>query len=441
MRVIHCTPKVVRTFATMIAVNRWMNETVAVVSILALYFSAFCSMLVLDSTSLTECLEKMFNVTRVNLTHVQQAGISRDNQTTVCNPDDPTTFFPEYFTMCVLLSMLSSALFLQASSIVKAVLLIAMVAIYTALTQTTYLPLFENRDLLIFAEAGMSPGDEATEVKLRIETVVVLAVFMVVLFLHSQQVESTARLDFLWKVQATEEMDEMESLRAYNLRLLSNILPLHVAEYFLKHQKNDDKCHYYQAIDNTGIMFASITNFSEFYMELEANNEGVECLRLLNEIIADFDEILSEERFKCIEKIKTIGQTYMAASGLTPDSNHEDMSHVAALADYCFAIRAQLQYVNEHSFNNFKLRIGMSIGPVVAGVIGIRKPHYDIWGNSVNVASRMDSTGLPDKIQVSTEVQTILNTLGYTLTMRGSINVKGKGTMTTFYLEKQPHEV
>lgn len=63
-------------------------------------------------------------------------------------------------------------------------------------------------------------------------------------------------------------------------------------------------------------MFASIPNFSEFYVELEANNEGVECLRLLNEIIADFDELLSEERFRYIEKIKSTGATYMAASGL-----------------------------------------------------------------------------------------------------------------------------
>lgn len=63
-------------------------------------------------------------------------------------------------------------------------------------------------------------------------------------------------------------------------------------------------------------MFASIPNFSEFYVELEANNEGVECLRLLNEIIADFDEILADEKFRYIEKIKSTGATYMAASGL-----------------------------------------------------------------------------------------------------------------------------
>lgn len=76
-------------------------------------------------------------------------------------------------------------------------------------------------------------------------------------------------------------------------------------------------------------------------------------------------------------------------------------NHVTAMADYALRIRDQLAVVNEHSFNNFRMRIGINIGPVVAGVIGARKPQYDIWGNAVNVASRMDSTGILDKIQVS----------------------------------------
>ena len=74
---------------------------------------------------------------------------------------------------------------------------------------------------------------------------------------------------------------------------------------------------YHEQCDSVCILFASIPNFSEFYVELEANNEGVECLRLLNEIIADFDEILEEEKFKSIDKIKTVGSTYMAASGIS----------------------------------------------------------------------------------------------------------------------------
>ena len=198
-----------------------------------------------------------------------------------------------------------------------------------------------------------------------------------------------------------DEKDDMEHLQAYNKKLLANILPVHVAEYFLMNDKNPEEI-YHEQCDHACIMFASIPNFWEFYVELEGNNEGVECLRLLNEIIADFDEILSENQFRFIEKIKSTGSTYMAASGLTKSTcDMTNYAHVTSMADYALRLREQLSSVNEHSFNNFKIRIGINIGPVVAGVIGARKPQYDIWGNAVNVASRMDSTGLLDKIQVS----------------------------------------
>ena len=90
--------------------------------------------------------------------------------------------------------------------------------------------------------------------------------------------------------QANEEKDEMGKLQAYNKTLVLNILPAHVADHFLQiDRKNEDL--YAELCDDACIMFAKITNFSEFYVELEANNEGVECLRLLNEILADFDEV------------------------------------------------------------------------------------------------------------------------------------------------------
>lgn len=82
----------------------------------------------------------------------------------------------------------------------------------------------------------------------------------------------------------------MEELQAYNRRLLHNILPKDVAAHFLARERRNDEL-YYQSCECVAVMFASISNFSEFYIELEANNEGVECLRLLNEIIADFDEV------------------------------------------------------------------------------------------------------------------------------------------------------
>uniref|UniRef100_A0A673K077 adenylate cyclase n=1 Tax=Sinocyclocheilus rhinocerous TaxID=307959 RepID=A0A673K077_9TELE len=277
-----------------------------------------------------------------------------------------------------------------------------------------------------------------TKVSLKVMTPVILTVFVLALYLHAQQVESTARLDFLWKLQATEEKEEMEELQAYNRRLLHNILPKDVAAHFLARERRNDEL-YYQSCECVAVMFASISNFSEFYVELEANNEGVECLRLLNEIIADFDEIISEEKYRQLEKIKTIGSTYMAASGLNDSTyDKEGRSHITALADYAMHLREQMKYINEHSFNNFQMKIGLNIGPVVAGVIGARKPQYDIWGNTVNVASRMDSTGVPDHIQVTTDLHQVLASKGYQLECRGVVKVKGKGEMTTYFLNDGP---
>lgn len=116
---------------------------------------------------------------------------------------------------------------------------------------------------------------------------------------------------------------------------------------------------YHEQCESACVMFASIPNFSEFYVELEANNEGVECLRLLNEIIADFDELLSEERFSYIEKIKSTGATYMAASGLTEQTcDLIDFKHVTSMADYALQLFSKIEEVNTHSFNNFRMRIG-----------------------------------------------------------------------------------
>jgi adenylate cyclase 1 len=163
---------------------------------------------------------------------------------------------------------------------------------------------------------------------------------------------------------------------------------------------------YHESYSRVGVMFASITNFNEFYMELDANNQGVECLRLLNEIIADFDDLLERDEFQAIDKIKTVGSTYMAAVGLMPElriqENNPDSAayFMSLLVEYIFSLRERLYNINENSYNNFSMRVGVNVGPVVAGVIGARKPQFDIWGNTVNVASRMDSTGLPNHIQV-----------------------------------------
>ncbi|NXL91990.1 ADCY6 cyclase, partial [Alectura lathami] len=203
-----------------------------------------------------------------------------------CRPQGLACDFPEYFTYSVVLSLLACSVFLHISSIGKLLLMVAIEATYLVLVEGPQAALFDNADLLLVANALPAEG----KVALRYVTPVVLAVFALALYLHAQQVESTARLDFLWKLQATGEKEEMEELQAYNRRLLHNILPKDVAAHFLARERRNDEL-YYQSCECVAVMFASISNFSEFYVELEANNEGVECLRLLNEIIADFDEV------------------------------------------------------------------------------------------------------------------------------------------------------
>uniref|UniRef100_A0A672J331 adenylate cyclase n=1 Tax=Salarias fasciatus TaxID=181472 RepID=A0A672J331_SALFA len=355
---------------------------------------------------------------------------------------------PQYFSYSVLLTLLACSVFLHISSIGKLALMLFIQLTFVLLVEWPQVALFDNADLLVIANTLLMLTyffffltislENVPKVYLKVMTPIILTVFVLALYLHGQQVESTARLDFLWKLQATEEKEEMEELQAYNRRLLHNILPKDVAAHFLARERRNDEL-YYQSCECVAVMFASISNFSEFYVELEANNEGVECLRLLNEIIADFDEIISEERFRQLEKIKTIGSTYMAASGLNDSTyDKEGRSHILALADYAMRLREQMKYINEHSFNNFQMKIGLNMGPVVAGVIGARKPQYDIWGNTVNVASRMDSTGVPDYIQVTTDLYHVLVNSGYQLDCRGVVKVKGKGEMTTYFLTSGP---
>uniref|UniRef100_A0A671X212 Adenylate cyclase type 7 n=1 Tax=Sparus aurata TaxID=8175 RepID=A0A671X212_SPAAU len=252
--------------------------------------------------------------------------------------------------------------------------------------------------------------------------------------------ESCFRQDFLLKYKNRTEQDEIETRENLNRLLLENVLPAHVAALFVgENKKNEDL--YYKSYDCVCVMFASVPDFKEFYTECDINKEGLECLRLLNEIIADFDELLSKPKFSGVEKIKTIGSTYMAAAGLsgTPgQENNQDkerqQAQIGIMVEFAIALIGKLDGINRHSFNSFRLRVGINHGPVIAGVIGARKPQYDIWGNTVNVASRMESTGELGKIQVTEESFKVLSKLGYSCDCRGLINVKGKGELKTFFV-------
>ncbi|XP_061909905.1 adenylate cyclase type 6 isoform X2 [Entelurus aequoreus] len=449
-------PAAMQTVSKKIVQSRTNSTLVGVFTIILVFISAFVNMFACDTKSLPECVAEKSNMSAALVTPclIRNLNVSVEGGLEMCPSQGPSCPFPEYFSYSVLLTLLACSVFLQISSIGKLALMLLIQFTFLLLVEWPQVALFDNADLFVtsnaidlnetskqwssFNETTSQCPFVVTKVSLRVMTPVILTVFVLALYLHAQQVESTARLDFLWKLQATEEKEEMEELQAYNRRLLHNILPKDVAAHFLARERRNDEL-YYQSCECVAVMFASISNFSEFYVELEANNEGVECLRLLNEIIADFDEIISEDKYRQLEKIKTIGSTYMAASGLNDSTyDKEGRSHITALADYAMRLREQMKYINEHSFNNFQMKIGLNIGPVVAGVIGARKPQYDIWGNTVNVASRMDSTGVPDCIQVTTDLHQVLANKGYVLECRGVVKVKGKGEMTTYFLNDGP---
>ncbi|KAJ8920880.1 hypothetical protein NQ315_015673 [Exocentrus adspersus] len=334
---------------------------------------------------------------------------------------------PEYIVFTWVLCLIALATALKLYYLIKLFLAVVMVVIYTVLILIPYNDTFNN----------LHGDSEDQFIPLSAQMLILLTVFFLMVAYHARLVEVSSRLDFLWKQQAERELNDMEETRHNNTQLLKNILPDHVAQHFLSNERNGEEL-YSQYREEVGVLFASIPNFTDFYSE--DINKGVECIRLLNEIIADFDELLDEERFSSIEKIKTVSATatYMAASGLNP--THKDcrssdgLEHLCALVDFAIMMRVKLEEINKDSFNNFGLRVGISCGPLVCGVIGARKPVFDIWGDTVNLASRMDSTGSIGYIQVPRETAQILTARGYELKKRGIVDVKGKGPMETYFV-------
>uniref|UniRef100_A0A8C4ZH49 Adenylate cyclase type 2 n=1 Tax=Gadus morhua TaxID=8049 RepID=A0A8C4ZH49_GADMO len=311
---------------------------------------------------------------------------------------DKNGFYLPYFIYSCILGLISCSVFLRINYELKMIIMLTAVVVYNIIILQTHASLLDEYSTFL-------PG---VLKDLKTMGSISLFIFFITLLVLARQNEYYCRLDFLWKNKFKKECEEIETMENLNRVLLENVLPAHVAEHFLaRNWKNEDL--YHQSYDLVCVMFASIPDFKEFYTESDVNKEGLECLRLLNEIIADFDELLSKPKFSGVEKIKTIGSTYMAATGLnaspapehTMQEHDRQYMHIGTMLEFAFALVGKLDVINRHSFNDFKLRVGINHGPVIAGVIGAQKPQYDIWGNTVNVASRMDSTGVLGKIQVS----------------------------------------
>lgn len=347
---------------------------------------------------------------------------------------------------CCVLGFLSCSLFLHMSFELKLLLLLLWLVACCSLFLRSHAWL---SDCLI-ARLYVGPLDSRPGVlkEPKLMGAISFFIFFFTLLVLARQNEYYCRLDFLWKKKLRQEREETEMMENLTRLLLENVLPAHVAPQFIGQKRRNEDL-YHQSYECVCVLFASIPDFKEFYSESNINHEGLECLRLLNEIIADFDELLSKPKFSGVEKIKTIGSTYMAATGFNATSGQDaqqvqqqahcqdaerSCSHLGTMVEFAVALGSKLDVINKHSFNNFRLRVGLNHGPVVAGVIGAQKPQYDIWGNTVNVASRMESTGVLGKIQVTEETAQALQSLGYTCCIRGIIKVKGKGQLRTYFL-------
>lgn len=315
-------------------------------------------------------------------------------------------------------SSVKPALYAYAARIAGLVLIISIVVTSSTmlvLGKIAIVPILQLRDDLILAAEALSretpdsPEFYALTAKRQDELGDVMQAFCQMFdrvyreILHRKETEECLR----------REQEKSE-------RLLLNILPAPIADRLKQgHQNIAD------GFAEVTILFADLVGFTQ----LASRKNPKELVDLLNQIFSAFDR-LSEKHG--LEKIKTIGDAYMVAGGLPDPKSHSAVD----VAEMAIEMQQEMQNFRQLTGEDLHLRIGINTGPVVAGVIGTRKFIYDLWGDAVNIASRMESQGIPGCIQV-TETTYILLKDQYRFKERGEIAIKGKGTMNAYLLLDQ----
>ena len=259
----------------------------------------------------------------------------------------------------------------------------------------------------LFITRDNPPPIDADSIRSRFFVVLTgVSVFFMGLFLYFTRERDRA--------QAEADME-----RARSDALLLNVLPDEIVD-----RLKDGERVIADRFEDASVLFADIADFTPMSATMSAD----ELVELLNDVFSEFDKL--SDRFG-VEKIKTIGDCYMVAAGVPlarPD-------HAEVLAEMALAMR---DLVADRSFNghDLRFRIGINSGPLVAGVIGEQKFIYDLWGDTVNTASRMESHGTAGLIQVTAATKRRLDD-GYVLTPRGTVDVKGKGQMEVFMLDRR----
>jgi adenylate cyclase len=215
----------------------------------------------------------------------------------------------------------------------------------------------------------------------------------------------------------------VERAEAQTEELLYNILPSAIVERLREHPKESIA----DAFEHASILFSDIQSFVPLSKSLGASR----TVALLNEMMSRFDALALKYR---VEKIKTIGDAYMAVAGLpAPVADHAD--RLARMGVEMFAAKDEVAALFGVTF---RMRIGIASGPVMAGIIGTQKFSYDVWGDAVNLAARLESTGVPEHIQISAEARAAISPGWCGFESRGAVEIKGLGPVNTWLLVPRP---
>lgn len=231
--------------------------------------------------------------------------------------------------------------------------------------------------------------------------------------LHSENLEEMVK-------QRTSELTEE---KATSERLLLNVLPAPIAE-----RLKTGESLIVDRFDAVSVMFADIAGFTA----MSATTSPEALVTMLNELFSLFDKLAEQHH---IEKIKTIGDAYMVVAGIPQPL----ADHATAIAHMALDMQAGVDAYAKRTGSPLSIRIGIHTGSVVAGVIGTKKFIYDLWGDTVNTASRMESSGIPGRIQVTETTMKLLETQ-FEFEPRGPVEIKGKGSMETYLLVRQKVE-
>jgi adenylate cyclase len=210
----------------------------------------------------------------------------------------------------------------------------------------------------------------------------------------------------------------MEAEYQRSEQLLANILPATVAARL----KDPARTIIADKYDDASILFADIAG----YTSRASDTAPADLVRFLDRLYTDLDALVDKHD---LEKVKTSGDSYMVVSGVPKPRT----DHVEALACFALDMADAVADLKDPQGRAVPLRIGLASGPVVAGVVGARKFFYDVWGDAVNVASRMETTDVAGRIQVPQNVYERISDR-FVLEERGEVNIKGKGVMRTWYL-------